>query len=207
MFIWNAEKRRYERPNGDVVTNAELRSWVDDFAAALVVLFMGRARAVVDALANISIDEQAFRDAFSVWNDQTRADIRGGHLAACALAFGGFNVITTNEFTTGEQAADFHASFWDNFVGAIVTGAIPFDGNFVARSGMYGAAVFSTFQNATRAREKAAGMTEERRRLGASDHCPTCLEQAAIGWVAIGSLRAIGDSECRSRCRCYFQFR
>jgi hypothetical protein len=209
MFIWNSEKRRYESADGEPVPDSVLRRWVDDFAAALVVLFMARAQAVQSALVEINTGGggDRFRAALADWQINCRADLRAGHLAACAIAFGGFNVIRSDQLETGERAADFHSSFWDNFVAGVFVGSVLMDGNFVPRSGMYGAGVYSTFQNGTRARERAAGMTQERRRLGASDHCPTCLEQAAFGWVAIGTLRSIGDSECKTRCRCYFQFK
>lgn len=207
MFTWNKDLRRYETAGGDPVPDSALRRWIDDFAAALVVLFMSRAARVAETLLTVQTDPQAFRDAVNDWQVKTRFDLRAGHLAACAIAFGGFNAITAAELETGERAADFHSSFWDNFVAGVWIGAVALDGQFVPRSGMYGAGVFSTFQNSTRARETAAGKTQERRRLGASDHCPTCLEQVALGWQSIGTLRSIGDSECKTRCRCYFQFR
>lgn len=207
MFIWNEEKRQYFTESGEPVTDADLRRWVDDFAAALIVLFMGRARRVLDTLLTIQTDEQAFRDALSDWQLKTALDIKSGHLIACVIAFGGFNFIRENEYRTGEQAANFHFAFWENFVTGVFLGTILIDNNFAPRTGMYGAGVFSTFQNSIRARELAAGKTQERRFLGASDHCPTCINQAALKWQPIGSLKAIGDSECKSRCRCYFQFR
>lgn len=42
---------------------------------------------------------------------------------------------------------------------------------------------------------------------GTDEPCPTCIERLALNWQPIGTLRPIGDSECRHQCHCHFRFR
>ena len=48
---------------------------------------------------------------------------------------------------------------------------------------------------------------EERRVITAAESCVSCVTYASEGWVEFGSLGEIGDSECGSRCKCYFEYR
>ena len=76
-----------------------------------------------------------------------------------------------------------------------------------ARAELYARAVHGAAQNLARAKAWRDGFKEERRILGYADHCPTCLEQAALKWQPRGVLTAIGDSECFAFCRCSFSYR
>lgn len=207
MFFWDAEKKVYLDGEGKEVSAAQLRRWIDDIAAALVVLFMRRAAALRLASLDVETDVESFRSAVRLFDLEMRADITAAHILAAALAFGGISNAKAIEYETGEAAARFQLGFWDALLAGLASGTIAFDESFVARVGMYGAAFFSTYENAVRARETSAGKTEERRFLGNADHCKTCPAEAAKGWQPIGTLRAIGDSECLSRCRCHFKFR
>lgn len=50
---------------------------------------------------------------------------------------------------------------------------------------------------------------EQRRRLGASEHCPGCVEYAAMSWQPLGVLPSCGDgsTECNTHCRCVMENR
>ena len=81
---------------------------------------------------------------------------------------------------------------------------------FVARAEQYGDSVH-TGANAV-ARAKVIGSrryTEERGFHGKllDDMCQVCRDRVRAGWVPIGTLPAIGDSECRGQCHCYFKYR
>ncbi len=81
---------------------------------------------------------------------------------------------------------------------------------FIARAEQYGSAVWGAAQEVARAqviRERV--WVEERRVHGMlkDDMCSICREAVAMGWQPIGTLPAIGDSECLSSCHCYFKWR
>ena len=84
---------------------------------------------------------------------------------------------------------------------------------FVARSEEYGGSAWGNAINARRDKMiRLGGFTEERRvhakPLSEHDACGTCQEASARGWVPIGTLPPIGDSECLGiHCDCWFQYR
>lgn len=203
MVHWDAEARRYRDENGKLIPVSTVRGWVDDFAAALAVMFTVRASAVL----NQFIEGQLSIETLQSWYGTTKNDLRDGHRAATAIAFGGVQQMTPDEWDAADGAINFQMGFWEAFAGGIFAGTIPIDGTLRSRSGMYGAAVYSTYENSVRLREMRAGANEERRIRGGGDSCVTCIDQEGLGWRPIGSLKALGDSECRARCRCHFLFR
>lgn len=94
------------------------------------------------------------------------------------------------------------------FATAIRLGAQALDGTAVGRAMLYGAAAWGTAEAVVRGRTRRDGYREERRVLDeASKHCLTCPDQAEKGWVPIGTLLPIGQSECGANCRCWFEYR
>lgn len=69
------------------------------------------------------------------------------------------------------------------------------------------AAAESARRNVVAASQTPTQITEERRILTPGDSCATCIEEAGKGWVPVGTLKPIGQSECGRRCRCNFEYR
>jgi len=82
-------------------------------------------------------------------------------------------------------------------------------GQFVARAESYGN---SAWQSSIRANHQSVISTGvmklERRVLGhpRGEHCEDCPPLAAMGWQPLGTLPAIGDSECKWLCLCHFEY-
>ncbi len=80
---------------------------------------------------------------------------------------------------------------------------------FISRTEMYGDAAWGAAQEVNRKQMARMGdYTMERRVHGrlVDDMCQTCSAAVAMGWVPIGTLPRIGDSECLGNCHCYFQY-
>ncbi|MDR3582593.1 MAG: hypothetical protein P4L67_04940 [Candidatus Pacebacteria bacterium] len=79
---------------------------------------------------------------------------------------------------------------------------------FIARAESYGACAWGCSQEIARA-TYARNMVfdQERLVLGEAEHCGDCLEDSARGFVPIGSLRSIGDRQCRQNCHCHLTYR
>ncbi len=86
-------------------------------------------------------------------------------------------------------------------------------GQFVARLEQYGNAAWQAAQRVHRGSAKrsqlAGGFVSERRILGQpkTEHCEDCPPIAQQGWVPIGTLPDIGDSECNGMCLCHFEYK
>jgi len=179
----------------------------DELDKVLLVARGEFARNAEDLLAGVI--------TFAAWALITKAQIRIVHIVGAALAVGGFNVL--RDAVNGKpNAPNVSASilqkigdaisrefkFFERFAKQAQTGK-----NTPARAGMYAEAGRGTFEDVRSDIAKAAGNTEERRLLGVADHCSDCVVEAAKGWQPIGSLRAIGDSLCKTHCHCKKEFR
>jgi hypothetical protein len=81
---------------------------------------------------------------------------------------------------------------------------------FAARAEQYGDAVWGAAQQVERVKMiRGRRYIAERRLHGLliDDLCDVCREQVALGWQPVGTLRPIGDSDCKTACHCYFQYR
>ena len=81
------------------------------------------------------------------------------------------------------------------------------------RAEKYAGSVWGDAINARRQKIIRSGRYSQERRvharpMGRHDACATCLGESDKGWVPIGRLLPIGDSECLGiRCDCYFEYR
>lgn len=154
----------------------------------------------------------------AAWAFIVKAQIKIVHIVGAALAAGGFGVLrdAVQGKPAGPNAPSGGASilqkigeaisrefkFFERFAKQAQTGK-----NTPARAGMYAEAGRGTFEDVRGDVAKAAGNTEERRVLGVADHCSDCVVEAGKGWQPIGSLRAIGDSLCKTHCHCRKEYR
>lgn len=82
-------------------------------------------------------------------------------------------------------------------------------GQFIARAESYGNAAWEV-QNIGRQETLKRPFEFERRVhfLSLEEHrpCKTCKTESNKGWVPVGTLNEIGDSECLNNCDCYFEW-
>lgn len=96
---------------------------------------------------------------------------------------------------------------------ALNSGSISLDGNLLTSAGLRGATPRASYENWRVTEHQARGYTEARRVLGVAEHCersgdrPGCVELAALGWVQIERLIAIGEATCREHCKCTVEYR
>jgi phage antirepressor YoqD-like protein len=196
-FTYNPGSRRYtERSSGRYVAAQTVRSAVDTVISAETL----RIRSVAQELVNGSIN-------ISEWMIQTQAIIKDLHVSMGLAANGGLA-------NTGAKELGFIASevkkqyqYLRSFAKQIKNGSHALNGSLVSRAALYTQAARGTYEDVIRKNAEGSSDTQERRMLGSSDHCSTCLEQSALGWQPIGTLNRIGDSLCLSNCHCEFQFK
>jgi hypothetical protein len=100
----------------------------------------------------------------------------------------------------------------NKFASDLMGGEIRMNGHIVSRAGMYGDAVYSVSENWTL--QSVLGLDMECRRvLGPNEnHCypsdlPGCIELAQMGWVPVANMIPLGQTTCRSNCRCRIEYR
>jgi hypothetical protein len=195
-FTWDARSRRYRSVTGRFVSSAAVRAELDKSIDAA-----GRAmREASDAL-------REGRMSLAAWELRMAEEIRNSHLASTALAKGGWSRMTPSDYGRAGREIRRQYEYLRNFAAQIASGKQKLDGTLGRRAELYLHAARGQYEETRRRDEAERGMDEEARIRHARDSCPTCVDEARKGWQPIGTLRRIGDSECRSRCRCTFDYR
>src|SRR5436190_21399573 len=194
-YVWDASLRLYRRKKDDeIVEQTQVEDWIDELLTSLAFLWQDRATDYEHNL--ITFDEFFY---------QTRDEIDAMNLAVSAIAFGGVNVAQAADYARVQSLIDEQINYFYNFAIQIRAEKVS-EAMIAARLGMYALAGFGVYQNSRVYGEHDAGMVVYRRLLGAADHCDDCVEYASRSWQIIGSLPRIGDSVCRARCHCHFEF-
>lgn len=195
-FAWDPASGQYRDPSGrsvnDVAVRRVLDQVIDDQAEA--------ARALTEQLVDGTL-------ALGLWQAQMMSAVKSVHLVGLAVAGGGWRQLDQSDFGWVGQRIRVQYEFLARFAGQIASGEQKLDGTALARTALYVQAGRETHREAQRRRAARRAVSEERRVLGQADHCKTCVQQARLGWQPFGTLRRIGDSECRANCRCHFEFR
>jgi len=196
-FGWNEASGRYiNLSTGQFVPFSEIRDALE--------LVMDTASARMDLLTQKLIDGDI---TLASWQRGMMDNIKLSHTAATAASRGGWAAVSQSDWGAAGQMIRGQYDYLRNFAAQIADGTQPLDGRSLVRAGMYGDASRGTFEEQRRRGEILIGMEEERRVLGAADHCDDCLDAADEGWQPIGTLPAIGDSVCHTNCHCAFEYR
>lgn len=180
--------------------------------------FVSRARITSLLDTQISTAEQRLGDIITAMHEgamspgygqvMVRDELRRLHLQNAALGAGGFDRLTLREYgRAGRMLRDDYARM-TNLLKELRAGKVSLPQALSRVSGYVGSARVN-FLEAERDAVRALGHTfEERRRLGASEHCADCVNYANQGWQPLGTLPVPGEaSRCNRRCRCNLERR
>jgi hypothetical protein len=158
-------------------------------------------------MVNLSKQLQQGQISLADWQLGMRGKVKVVHNAQAAIAKGGWGLMTPSDWGRVGSITKKQYAFLQRFAIDIETGKQKLNGNFLRRAGMYADASRGTGQDIARVEADKKGLSEERRIRFPGDSCETCIDQAKVGWQPLGTLNRIGDSECRTNCRCVFEFR
>lgn len=166
------------------------------------------ARASGANIARLADDLRGGRLSLAEWQSGMMREIKILHTAEAAAARGGWAQMSQSDWGYVGSLVKKQYAYLDRFAAQIESGEQALNGRFNVRAGMYGKAGNGTYEEMRRRWQRMDNaMTEERRVKTASESCPGCIEQAAVGWAMIGTLDPIGAEECRTNCQCYFEYR
>lgn len=142
------------------------------------------------------------------WYTSMRTMMRVSYRTSVTLANGGPDSMTPSSWGSFGAEMRKQYAYLDNFKDELVTGKQALNGSAVRRAGMYGDANYAQYQNWKLKQEMRAGFALEARRvLHPAEHCDDCLEYAERGWVPAAECPPIGNSQCRTNCKCTIQTR
>jgi hypothetical protein len=187
--------RYRDRATGKFVSELSVRGDLDKYIDA--------KNKGLDALTNQLRNREI---SLADWQLQMRAEIKSMHMNAAMVARGGRDQMTNADWgRTGRELRNQY-EYLDKWAADIASGKVKLDGRANVRAQLYGDASRSTYEQNRRAVASVNGYTQERRILHAAESCVDCLEYAGLGWQPIGTLPRIGESQCRSNCRCTFEY-
>jgi len=142
------------------------------------------------------------------WTSQMRALIVQEQDTAMMLIKGGREFVTFADWGYVGSEVKKQYAFLDNFAKDIADNPQKWlTGRLDNRMNLYRESGYAALERFERREKINDGFTEERRVLGAADHCTGCLAQASLGWQPIGTLDEIGAEECSQNCKCEFEYR
>lgn len=142
--------------------------------------------------------------ATAEWRLATQGVLKDSHLAAAALARGGFDQLSKSDLGFIGSRLRTQYDFLSQFA-LQVRGGDDFGGQAMARLLQYGAGAVRGTGSAILRRDNADG--EERNVLGGGESCGECPDLSAQGWVPAGTLPEIGERECHGNCNCAIEVR
>lgn len=145
-------------------------------------------------------------DTAAWYEGMTRTIIRS-HIQATIAGKGGLLRTGISDWRRVAGQIQQELTYLRTFAIAVAAGGLT-AAQIAARSALYSNHAQVSYWSALDAGQKQRGFTQERRVLGAAEHCPDCVGYAAQGWVPIGTLPAPGDgSVCRANCKCTKEYR
>lgn len=161
-------------------------------------------------LANLTAAYQAGKIAPSVWAVAMREEIKTIHLQNIALAKGGWDRLTQQDY--GRVGAAVKA-IYPKIAGSaadIQAGTVS-EAQMLGRITNYVGSARALYYQAEREQMTfASGMVRIERRLldPGAQHCGDCITYADRGWQPLGTLPVPGNAcKCSGRCRCSMQYR
>lgn len=201
-YTWDERSNQYRNESsGRFVSRQVVREALDTF--------VDNANQRIEVLSRQLLNGEI---SLADWQTQMAQVIKDMHLASASAARGGWAQMSQADFGFTGSLIKNQYQFLQNFANQIADGTQPLNLNLLRRARMYGQAARSTYEDMRRRIMRDKGATHEQRILGVAEHCTTqggllgCLQLAALGWQPIGTSPRIGNTPCRTNCRCRFRF-
>lgn len=194
-FTWAPAASRYRDVRGRFVPTERVRASLDTVLDGASERMRLLTRQV--AAGELSVAE---------WQTRFMAEAKQAHVAAGVAMRGGTQQMSQADYGAIGQRVRGEYAYVRRFAADLAAGTMT-PAQAEARAELYGHAARMTGRAMEGRLARQRGAVEERRILAVADHCATCLSEAARGWQPIGTLRPIGDTECRSNDRCHLEYR
>jgi hypothetical protein len=204
-FVWDAQSRRYiHLASRRYVPYTEIR---DQAIEPLIQSSKAAQRALSTRLQT--------RDSSLVeWQRGMLDQVKQTQVAAALASNGGDSNSSQTDYKKIAALILVLLLLLQGFANDLEEGTQPLNGILLVRSDLYASAARDIFEEVRRhGMAVYFGAVQERRRLGIAEHCHTdrdlegCVELHDLGWVPINTLPRLGQTPCRTNCKCHFQYR
>lgn len=194
-IVWNPTQARYrDTETGRFVS----RDTVLDYVRQSIESSGEVTKTLAERVAGGQLASREFLTVF-------KQEIKDEYIRQYVAGRGGLGSMTQQDWGTLGSMLKEQYKYANNFASEIADLS---EAQIVLRSGMYIESANQAFEAGYRKSILASGnFTEERWMLGDKQHCSGCIDNAAMGWVAIGQLPAFGSTPCGVRCGCHISYR
>ncbi len=204
-YVWDAQNRRYiHLSSRRYVPYTELR------AQAIEPLIT----ASKIAQRTLSTQLQSGDTKLTDWQLAMINQVKQTQIAAALAANGGDENSSQADYKKIAATILVLLLFLRGFAKDIEIGKQALNGFLILRSDLYANAARSTFEEIRRfGMMTYFGALQEKRILGLAEHCRTdhelkgCVELHDLGWQRINTLPKLGQTPCRTNCKCRFVYR
>lgn len=195
VYTWNSKAMRYQGAGGRFVSHAVVRDSVRQ-------VIDGVGRELDDATLSLL----AGRVSLVEWEHAMANTIRTVHAIGAATNAGGWGQLTLQDMAYVEGVIGQQLDLLARFATQIETGQQALTAQVLQRANMYKNAGETLQKKVGEFHAHDAGLDYYRNMLGPVEHCNGCLVAAAAGWVPIGTLVPIGERDCRTNCKCTWEY-
>jgi hypothetical protein len=194
-FTWDARLARYRDARGHLVSNLSVRREIDRQIAR-------HEREI----ASLSEQLRSGSIGLEEWRLSMRERVKAIHVSHAAASKGGWAQMSPADYGRAGQIIRREYGHLEKFATQISAG-LPLDGRMAQRAKLYAQAGRGTFEATRHASMVEHGMDEERSILHVAEHCEQCVDQAALGWVPVGTLIPLGQRTCLGNDQCTMVYR
>jgi CubicO group peptidase (beta-lactamase class C family) len=197
-FRWDRARGVYRDASGRFVPASTVRGYLDSALES--------AGARVDALAN---QLRAGQIDLISWEVRMRREVKVVSTYSGAAAKGGWAQMTDADLGRVGRYLQDQYRFLRGFAQDVASGRQALNGTVNARAQLYTQSGRALHARMERAEMVVRGKTERRSARHAGDSCDGCVRAEAAGWHKIegSTVTEIGQRECRTRCRCSWEYR
>jgi len=196
QWSYDGNTGRYRDEKGRFLSQKAVEALVDSRIDKLDSTLRRITRMLVDG--GITLDQ---------WQESVREAIKGAHIQAAIIGYGGRNQMGSAEYGRIGQRLRAEYAYLQGFARDLLEQRLS-PAMALARVGLYAQSVRGSYWQGTELRKQQQGFSLMRRKLDPqAQHCDDCLSYAARGIVPIGSVPMPGQRcACRARCRCTVEY-
>lgn len=196
QWSYDGNTGRYRDEKGRFLSQKAVEALVDSRIDKLDSTLRRITRMLVDG--GITLDQ---------WQQSVREAIKGAHIQAAIIGYGGRNQMGSAEYGRIGQRLRAEYAYLQGFARDLLEQRLS-PAMALARVGLYAQSVRGSYWQGTELRKQQQGFSLMRRKLDPqAQHCDDCLSYAARGIVPIGSVPMPGQRcACRARCRCTVEY-
>lgn len=141
------------------------------------------------------------------WYNQMQKIMKALYLDTWLVNIGGKQNFVGVQKTYFAEFVQKQFLYLDRLLIQIQSGQQPLNGRFVTRAQMYANHTRAIYQNKKLLQMMELEYQYARRVRTAKESCPDCIHEARRGWTRIENVVPIGDTVCRSNCKCHFLYK